>query len=307
MKLNGLEERIRVVARKPNESLIPLDDLEIQSIDFVMMNPPFYTSESELLSSAEKKARPPHSTCTGAPVEMICEGGEVAHVGRMLQESLILRNRVQWYTTMLGKASSLELLVEELRKHGIDNYAVSELVQGGKTKRWTLGWSFGPMRPSQAAARGIKTDFVNGLPPMTRFNVLQVPEMYDCGPLTKRINEVVGSLELESWIWEAQSLKGIGRARENVWGRAWRRKKRRGMTGGEMRSGPEPGTANSDDCTLGFSLMVETGAKETSVTLRWLEGHDQRLFESLGGFLRGKFRELYQQGPNPEEGANSGL
>ncbi|KAM7187337.1 putative DUF890 domain containing protein [Naviculisporaceae sp. PSN 640] len=257
VKVNGLEERIRVVGRKPTESLIPLDDLEVQSIDFVMMNPPFYTSESEMISSAEKKARPPHSTCTGAPVEMICEGGEVAHVGRLLQESLLLRDRVQWYTTMLGKASSLELLIEQLRKHGIDNYAVAELVQGSKTKRWTLGWSFGPMRPSEAAARAVKTGFIKGLPPVAKFNLLQLPDMYDCNPLARRINEIVGALELESWVWEAQSLKGIGRARENVWGRAWRRKKQRAISGSEIPPGTEPGLTGSDNCKLGFATTQE--------------------------------------------------
>lgn len=292
VQLNGLEERIRVVGRKPDDTLIPLDDLEIQSVDFVMMNPPFYMSESDMLSSAEKKARPPHSACTGAPVEMICEGGEVSHVSRMLQESLHLRDRVQWYTTMLGKASSLELLVEELRKNGIDNYAVAELVQGSKTKRWTLGWSFGPMRPSEAAARGVKLDWVKLLPPITRVDLVRLPHVYDSGPLTKRINEVVASLDLESWVWEAQVMKGIGRARGNVWGRAWRRKKQRESAGGGIRTETGPGTTDSEDCKLGFAIMVDTGVKEPSVSLRWLEGHDQRLFESFGGFLRDKLQDF---------------
>ncbi|KAM7184850.1 putative DUF890 domain containing protein [Rhypophila sp. PSN 637] len=255
--LNGLEERIRVVERKATDTLIPLDDLGVQSIDFTMMNPPFYASDQEMLALAEKKDRPPHSTCTGAPIEMVCDGGEVAHVGRMLQESLTLRNRVQWYTAMVGKASSLELLVEELRKNGIDNYAVSELVQGTKTRRWTLGWSFGPMRPVEAAARGIKTDWIKGLPPITRVNLLRLLDVGDIPLVTKRINEVIGSLELQSWVWEAQSLKGIGRARENVWGRAWRRRKQREMAGGQNQVDAGPTPTNADDCKLGFSTTQE--------------------------------------------------
>ncbi|KAK4142582.1 uncharacterized protein C8A04DRAFT_38226 [Dichotomopilus funicola] len=156
VRLNRLDEQVRVLQRKPADPLIPLDDAGVQSIDFTMMNPPFYTSEDDMLSSANKKSRPPMSACTGAPVEMVCEGGEVAHVGRLLRESLVLREKVQWYTSMVGKLSSLETLVDQLVEKGIHNYAVTEFVQGNKTRRWALGWSFTAMRPVEHAARGMK-------------------------------------------------------------------------------------------------------------------------------------------------------
>lgn len=79
---------------------------------------------------------------------MITPGGEVAFVTRMIDESLRLRDRVQWYTSMLGALSSVAPLVETLQRHGNHNYAVTELVQGNKTKRWAIAWSWGDMRPS---------------------------------------------------------------------------------------------------------------------------------------------------------------
>ncbi|KAK1765851.1 putative DUF890 domain-protein [Phialemonium atrogriseum] len=228
VKLNGLDDRIRIVARKPSDSLIPLDDLGLGSIDFVMTNPPFYLSEDEMISSAKQKARPPHSACTGAPVEMVCEGGEVAFVGRILAESLVLRDRVQWYTSMFGKVSSAEAFVESLRQNGIDNYAITEFIQGNKTRRWAIGWSFGPMRPSQDAARGIKvTTWKKLLPAAVEVDLCTSPSHQGVGPLADRVAQTVGALELLSWEWEPQKLRGIGRARENVWSRAWRRKKLR--------------------------------------------------------------------------------
>lgn len=62
---------------------------------------------------------------------------------------------------MLGKLSSVTEIVEELRRYNvsaelkiqnlllrrlqIDNYAVTELIQG-QTRRWAIAWSFGSAR-----------------------------------------------------------------------------------------------------------------------------------------------------------------
>lgn len=79
---------------------------------------------------------------------MITPGGEVAFVDRMISESLELRDRVQWYTCMLGALSSVAPLVETLQKHDNNNYAVMEFVQGSRTKRWAIAWSWTDMRPA---------------------------------------------------------------------------------------------------------------------------------------------------------------
>ena len=113
-----------------------------------MCNPPFYGSPADLLASAAAKSRPPHSACTGADIEMGTLGGEIAFVNRMIDESKVLKDRCQWYTSMLGKLSSVGIIVERLRKVGIKNWAIKDLVQGKKTKRWAIAWSWGGMRPN---------------------------------------------------------------------------------------------------------------------------------------------------------------
>jgi 23S rRNA (adenine1618-N6)-methyltransferase len=98
--------------------------------------------------------------CTGAEVEMVTEGGEVAFVSRMIEESLQLRDRVHWYTTMLGKLSSVSVIVETLMAAGNNNYAVTEFVQGSKTRRWAVAWSWGNSRPTTVCmAASMKTVF----------------------------------------------------------------------------------------------------------------------------------------------------
>lgn len=293
VELNRLGDRIRLLERKADDALVPLDEEGIRSIDFVMMNPPFYASEEEMLSSAKKKARPPLSACTGAPVEMVCDGGEVAHISRLLGESLVLRDRVRWYTSMVGKLSSVEVLVEQLRENGIDNYAVTELIQGTKTRRWAVGWSFGPMRPAEHVARGMKASIWKKiLPPPVATELLVLPVDKPVDPVIARIRDVVGSLELISWTWETEAAKGVGRARENVWSRAWRRKKLREQAGeGKHEESGPAGSPSEDNCRFGFAITVVAGMSGASVTLHWREGHDPLLFESFGGFLQGKLAD----------------
>lgn len=80
---------------------------------------------------------------------MVTPGGEVSFVSRMVDESKLLGDRCQWYTSMLGKYSSIEVIVEKLRSTGVVNWAVKDLVQGNKTRRWAVGWSWVSMRPSE--------------------------------------------------------------------------------------------------------------------------------------------------------------
>ena len=117
------------------------------SIDFTICNPPFYSSAEELVNCAALKSRPPHSACTGSEIEMATPGGEVAFVGRIIEESCTLKDRVQWYSSMLGKFSSISSVIEQLKGKRVNNWAVKEFIQGGKTRRWGVAWSWEDMRP----------------------------------------------------------------------------------------------------------------------------------------------------------------
>nr|XP_036579434.1 uncharacterized protein CTRU02_10680 [Colletotrichum truncatum]KAF6786981.1 hypothetical protein CTRU02_10680 [Colletotrichum truncatum] len=282
VELNNLQNRISIVSRQPSDKLIPLEELGVQELGFVMTNPPFYTSEEDMRNSAELKDRPAKAVCTGAPNEMVTEGGEVAFVGRILEESLELRERVQWYTAMFGKHSSMEEFVGMLRKHNIENYAVTELVQG-TTRRWALGWSFGGMRPAEDIARGLEAaKWKKLLPPIVESRVVDFPLADGVGKLGDKVQELLSSLELMSWDWDREKLSGVGRAREDVWSRAWRRKKMR-----EAREGkPAAAVSTEDRCNFGFEISLKVGRERVVVTCRWREGHAASIYESFCGFLK---------------------
>lgn len=289
VKLNDLEVRIKVVSRKPDDQLMPLDDLGIGSIDFCMTNPPFYESADEMLRSAGKKSRPPSTACTGSEVEMVTTGGEVGFVERMLAESLVLRGRVQWYTAMLGFLSSATRLLEELRAHGIDNCAVTEFVQGSKTRRWAVAWSFAGVRPAQSVARGTASIPSRALlPPMTEVDLLSLRlPGGGVGGFARGFGGAIGGLELISWDWDAEKLEGVGRAVGNVWNRAWRRRrKKREVEARAEGSGRDTGEA-PESAGFGFLVWIRVVRQdEVSVGSRWLEGHDGTIFESFQGFLK---------------------
>ncbi|KAJ3726081.1 hypothetical protein C8R42DRAFT_659899 [Lentinula raphanica] len=150
---NELNHRIRVI--QPGASspiLLPLFLDESKCFDFTMCNPPFYGSIQEVIQSAEAKQYGPNAVCTGAEVEMITSGGESTFVAEMVKESLVVRERCRWFTSMLGKLSSVAEIVEIFKSNAIDNYILAEFVQG-QTRRWAVGWSFTDIRLPDSISR----------------------------------------------------------------------------------------------------------------------------------------------------------
>ncbi|KAL7923110.1 hypothetical protein ACQKWADRAFT_291253 [Trichoderma austrokoningii] len=286
VKLNDLESRIRVIGRNPDDALIPLDDLKMDSIDFTMTNPPFYESAEAMLESAAGKSRPPFTACTGAEIEMVTEGGEVGFISRIFEESLVLREHIQWYTAMVGFLSSLTKIVDKLWEHKIDNYAITEFTQGNKTRRWAIAWSFQPLRPAQSVARGTKAALSrNILPPLTETTAFKMPLRENIGGFAESLSNAIAALELIFWDWNKEKLEGVGRAVDKVWSRPWRRQKKREAEM-QMNGGGEKPSTEAQVCRFGFKVAVRVAIDHVSVEARWLEGHDEVALESFRGFLK---------------------
>ncbi|KAG1750349.1 uncharacterized protein EDB91DRAFT_1046231, partial [Suillus paluster] len=107
--------------------------------DFTMCHPPFYSSAEDVSLSAEFKelgmqwstnVREQQLTqvCSGAEVGMIPPDGETNFVARIFSASLQLMTK--WYTSMLGKMSSIPDIVTLFREHSVHNYAITEFIQG---------------------------------------------------------------------------------------------------------------------------------------------------------------------------------
>ncbi|OJJ80760.1 DUF890 domain protein [Aspergillus glaucus CBS 516.65] len=280
---NGLESRIQITKTDSNSELIPFKQSGVVRLDFTMCNPPFYASRDELIASAEAKERPPFSACTGAEVEMVTSGGELDFVTRMIEESIQLREKVLWYTTMLGKLSSVSLVAEKLISHNNHNYAVTEFIQGSKTRRWAVAWSWTDLRPAMNVARGI-TSFPKHLLPFPSESTLVLSNT-SIDDLCSKLDTELTALPIQ-WHWRQNLSTGIGFAKENVWSRQARRKMQNPEAAEKHRMEIDEGHA-----ALGFKVQLKLdGISETrtKVVVRWLRGTDSVLFESFVGMLKRK-------------------
>jgi 23S rRNA (adenine1618-N6)-methyltransferase len=149
---NELASRIRTKLNTAEDALIAPKAFDLDKLDFVMCNPPFYSSAEDLAISSAGKSGPPSAVCTGAEVEMISPGGDAGFVLRMVEESRELKDTVRWYTSMLGKLSSVHQVIDRLKEIGVNNWAVTLLRAGNKTRRWAVGWSYGDRRPSNVSS-----------------------------------------------------------------------------------------------------------------------------------------------------------
>ncbi|KAI9833918.1 MAG: hypothetical protein M1819_003427 [Sarea resinae] len=308
---NNLTSRIKLLKTTAEGPLFPLDEIGIESLDFTMCNPPFYKSNDELVSSAKEKKRPPLSACTGAEVEMVTPGGEVAFVGRMISESFTLRSRIGWYSSMLGKLSSVSAIIDKLKEVGVTNWAVTEFVQGSKTKRWAVGWSWGDSRPSmkkgmlklsmiQNVARGVSGSIPKHYLPFPSEFIFSLPAPTTMDDIAQRLIRTLRPLSLLHWRWNQARMTGIGFAEDNVWSRASRRKAAAATAGGPSSSRPRTtGSENTtdeemdvEDAKLGFGISIRNQGlreeRETEVLVRWFKGDDIVLFESFCGMLKRK-------------------
>ncbi|KAK0451816.1 hypothetical protein EV421DRAFT_1703140 [Armillaria borealis] len=216
---NHLGNRVRVLQAHPGQPILfPLNKYPDESFSFTMCNPPFYASLDEVTLSAEGKAMDPNAVCTGAPVEMVTPGGEAAFVRQIVRESKQLGARCRWYTSMLGKMSSLTEVVDLLKELSIDNYAITEFVQG-QTRRWAIGWSFTDERLPDSISR-IPNPALRSLMPPHNNIVQSVP-----GDKVVEIREVLSAISgLETELHDGYVLV---RAKEDTWSRSARRKRKR--------------------------------------------------------------------------------
>ncbi|KAF1992469.1 hypothetical protein K402DRAFT_443207 [Aulographum hederae CBS 113979] len=282
---NGLSTRCHVMSVYDSSPVIP--DMKA---DFTMCNPPFYDSRAEMDVHRDAKEKRPSAICTGADTEMVCPGGDAGFILRMVEESVLLGDRYQWYTSMFGKWSSVQVVVEDLKKRGVTNWAVGVLKTSGRTMRWVVGWSFRDLRPRDEVARANISGMAGMralLPKPTELAMKARDPPHVTG---QKITAALSQLRLfwSGWQHQRGKMFGVGFALENVWSRSARnRQKKREIAG--IEDGEEEVAALSTKegrKRAVFGFRVDVREEEKEVVVRWLKGWDYVMFESFCGVVK---------------------
>ncbi|TID20629.1 DUF890 domain protein [Venturia nashicola] len=293
---NNLDRRITLVKTLPYEPFWNLEKLKIEKADFTMCNPPFFESKEEMMSTYDKDIAP-HATCTGAEVEMITRGGETAYVSRMIDESKSIGTKIQWFTSQLGMARSLPVLVEQLKEHGCSNWVVGVLNPNARTRRWVIGWSWSDLKPSNDIARNEEVNAPQMWPTEVWIETSHTKEA-----LVSSVNNTLDELELD-WSYDPGNYTGLGISKGNVWSRHARRKKKRELQG---MSTTEPSSKSAKTAPSISSPMPSTdeaiaemvfrvSIAEGVVTLRLLKSLNTLLWESFCTMMRSKVTDKWKK------------
>jgi 23S rRNA (adenine1618-N6)-methyltransferase len=285
LALNNLITRTKMLHTTADMSLIPLRYLGVDKLDFTICNPPFFNDEKEMEASLKGKGKnvKPSAICTGSENEMVCEGGDAGFVKRIVVESLELKDRVTWYTSMLGKLSSVTVIVKQLKLHGINNWAVGCLEPGSTTKRWIVAWSFGDLRPRNDIARA--ANVAHELLPFPTKYQIHIPESYNGRKPESVVHDKLSSLDLRC-TWDLESYTGTGEAAQNVWNRHYRREKKRKQRAGEAVM---QDTGENMEVALAFRINFANEEGEETILIDWLRGTDVQLWESFCGMVHSDF------------------
>jgi 23S rRNA (adenine1618-N6)-methyltransferase len=278
LALNSLMSRTKTHLSTPSAPLIPRAALATPSLDFTICNPPFFASASEMTTSltGSAKSTAPNAICTGSPTEMVTPGGDLGFATRLLDESLVLGDKVKWYTILFCKLASARSFVSKLRENNVTNFAVGIIDTGSATRRWVVGWSFGAWRPRSGVLRapGVPGDM---LPFPTSYSVM-LPADREAGQVGDTLAEALEKLDAKC-TWDKSGATAVVESCGNVWGRAYRRKHGKGVREGTER---DEG-AREKEVVLVVRVRVMELARE--VVLEWVKGVDQVLWESFCGWL----------------------
>jgi 23S rRNA (adenine1618-N6)-methyltransferase len=135
--------------------------------DFCMCNPPFHSSIEQAHAGTERKwtnlkrsnlaarsdTKGPLRSFDGGEKELVCEGGEIGFAKRMIAESRESQTRssIKWFTCLLSKRTSVDILLRYLEDCERDGEAGSVHLQdvkvvdmgfGNKVSQF-LAWTWG--------------------------------------------------------------------------------------------------------------------------------------------------------------------
>jgi 23S rRNA (adenine1618-N6)-methyltransferase len=162
-----LKNKIKVLQQKNQKSIFSGIIGPHDLFDLTLCNPPFHASLEEANAVTERKQHnlnrhkvkynTKQAIVTGSAdsfadkhhgrnfggqkAELWCEGGELAFLKRMINESQKFSEQVMWFTSLVSKSDNVKPLKKLLNQVGAKQVKVISMSQGQKVSR-LIAWSF---------------------------------------------------------------------------------------------------------------------------------------------------------------------
>ncbi len=119
-----------------------------EQFDFTVCNPPFHKSEAEAIKGSLQKHHNLGNVSNtktnllnfqGQAHELWCNGGEALFIKRLVKESVLFKDQVKVFTSLVSKANNLPKIEKQLKKIKA-NYEIIPMSQGHKKSRFIMWW-----------------------------------------------------------------------------------------------------------------------------------------------------------------------
>lgn len=118
-----------------------------ERFDLVLCNPPFFASAAEARAAAQDKwrklgkgpAQGSGRNFGGRGAELWCEGGEVAFIRRLIEDSAKHPSASRWFTSLVSRSANLAAVHRVLRQAQANDIRTVEMAQGQKKSRF-VAW-----------------------------------------------------------------------------------------------------------------------------------------------------------------------
>ncbi|MBB1200028.1 23S rRNA (adenine(1618)-N(6))-methyltransferase RlmF [Enterobacteriaceae bacterium 89] len=143
----GLSRQIRLRRQKDPQAILGGMIHKNEFFEAMICNPPFHDSAEAAREGSERKRRNLGQQKNdalnfgGQQQELWCEGGEVAFIRKMIEESRQFGRQVMWFTSLVSKGDNLPLLYSALTAAGAVKVVKKEMAQGQKQSRF-IAWTF---------------------------------------------------------------------------------------------------------------------------------------------------------------------
>ncbi|GAB0087032.1 U6 small nuclear RNA (adenine-(43)-N(6))-methyltransferase [Sergentomyia squamirostris] len=269
---NNLSDKIKIFKLEEGDSIFHkvLNDLGGQQLDFCMCNPPFFEDANDQPENRTGTRAQPKNAPTGSSTELACDGGELAFITRIIEESNRVKNQVSVFTTMIGIKYHLTMLVRKLREMNITNFIDTQFCQGNTT-RWGLAWTH---REDIFLRRVpcINPTFLDGNTKTVNFSLTSTDEM-SIKFLTEKLRKMLEDLEISLEILEENVTRvdWIIRAQMNAW--SHQRRKRREMMKNQDEISRKPKRPRLEDKPVLVAEVILTPRdRQMKLEITYLDG-----------------------------------